>query len=166
MKTIFKLACILLPIHFSASCDKLPRKPVLAGGYESAKVSITITHVPSHSGGGGDIDTDQGVSERELGGQGSSSGKIEGHYNKGCCEVGAIAEISTAPMVEHGPGATCDSPLSVLCLQPLWRKSWRRGMEAGQVGEMCSGRHRTGSITGCRIGAGRAKQREIPPVSV
>ena len=80
MKTVLKTICILILGLFSASCDKFPSKPVLLGEYEAAKVSVSITHVPSMSGGGGDIDTDQGVSERELWGEGSSSGKTAGHY--------------------------------------------------------------------------------------
>jgi hypothetical protein len=89
MKTILKIAFAISLVFTGVSCDKGANKPVLSGGYESAKVYVTITHVSSGSGGGGAIDTDQGMSDRELWGKGSASGKTTEHYwVKDVTEVG------------------------------------------------------------------------------
>jgi len=79
MKTIPNTAIAILVASLCVSCDKNSSEPILRGGYETAKVSVTVTHVPTASGGGGVLDTDQGVGERELWGV-SGSGKTAERY--------------------------------------------------------------------------------------
>lgn len=54
------------------------KRPVLAGGYESHKVEVLVSD--KVSGGGGDIDTDQGVSERQMILSGTGLGSVKHHY--------------------------------------------------------------------------------------
>lgn len=79
IKTIPNTAIAIMAASLCVSCDKNSSEPILRGGYETAKVSVTGTHVPTASGGGGVLDTDQGVSERELWGE-SGSGQTAERY--------------------------------------------------------------------------------------
>ena len=54
------------------------KRPVLAGGYESRKVEVMVSH--KGSGRGGYIDTDQGVSERQMNLWSTELGRVKDHY--------------------------------------------------------------------------------------
>ena len=82
MKTIPNVttAFLALAAFLSVSCERISSEPILRGEYETAQVSVTLRHVPSGSGGGGVLNTDQGVSERELWGE-SGGGKTAERYS-------------------------------------------------------------------------------------
>lgn len=63
-----------------ALCIVSCKKPVLSGGYESSKVHVEFNHTPSGSSGGVSLDTDLGISERQIDTQGSGYGKTTQHY--------------------------------------------------------------------------------------
>lgn len=74
---MFKNTFILSTALVLASCTR-PERPVLAGGYESRKVQVSVSY--KGGGGGGAIDTDQGVSERQMNLGGTESGHVKHHY--------------------------------------------------------------------------------------
>jgi len=76
-KNMIKYTFLLSTVLVLASC-KRPGRPVLAGGYESRKVRVLVNH--KGGGGGGAIDTDQGVSERLMNLSGTESGHVKHHY--------------------------------------------------------------------------------------
>lgn len=97
------------------SCDKNSSEPILRGGYETAKVSVTGTHVPTASGGGGVLDTDQGVSERELWEE-SGSGKTAERYT--VSDVTATGFTLEYTMTIENPIGSTPCPFAGRIIEP------------------------------------------------
>ncbi|WP_411825409.1 hypothetical protein [Luteolibacter sp. AS25] len=104
MKTIPNIAVAILTASLCVSCDKSSSEPILRGGYETAKVSVTVAHVPTTSGGGGVIDTDQGVSERKLWGESGSGKRAERYRIRNVTATGFTLEYEMT--IENPIGST------------------------------------------------------------